>query len=67
MVQQQAIFVRTTANPSIVSNAVIGYCDLKDALNDGWVVIRADTLSYNGDQQPTGIIYILEKFATKGR
>lgn len=35
MPEQQAIFVRTGNYPSILSNELIGYDDLKDALNDG--------------------------------
>lgn len=61
MPEQQAIFVRTGNYPSILSNELIGYDDLKDALNDGWIVKRVDAISYNSGGMPTGLIYIIEK------
>lgn len=62
MPKEQAIFVRTGSHSSILSNQLIGYSDLKDALNTGWIVKRVDPLSYNNDNNvPTGLIYILQK------
>lgn len=61
MPKEQAIFVRTGSHSSILSNQLIGYNDLKDALNTGWIVKRVDSLSYNNDNMPTGLIYILQK------
>lgn len=61
MPKEQAIFVRTGSHPSILSNQLIGYNDLKDALNTGWIVKRVDPLSYNNDNMQTGLIYILQK------
>lgn len=61
MFKQQAIFVRTGNYPSILSNELIGYYDLKNALNTGWVIKRVDAILYNSGGMPTGFIYILEK------